>query len=75
LKNGERTRGIRSYTVLMNTSSLDKRNENRRRKQPHATVDDGFAHSVVAIMAARAQREGQKLYWDAANECIVDSPA
>jgi len=55
----------------MNTSSLDKRNENRRRKQPHATVDDGFAHSVVAIMAAQAQREGQKLYWDAVKDEIV----
>jgi predicted dehydrogenase len=46
----------------------------RSRKQPNATVDDGFAHSVVAIMAARAQREGKKLYWDAQAEQIVDSP-
>jgi predicted dehydrogenase len=46
----------------------------RSRKQPNATVDDGFAHSVVAIMAARAQREGKKLYWDAQAEEIVDAP-
>jgi hypothetical protein len=26
------------------------------------------------IMAARAQREGKKLYWDRANEQIVDHP-
>ena len=43
-------------------------------KQPNATVDDGFAHSVAVIMAARAQREGIKLYWDAANEQILDHP-
>ena len=46
----------------------------RSRKQPNATVDDGFAHSVAAIMAARSQREGKKLYWDAANEQILDHP-
>ena len=46
----------------------------RSRKDPNATVDDGYAHSVVAIMAARAQREGKRLYWDARAEEIVDSP-
>jgi predicted dehydrogenase len=46
----------------------------RSRKQPNATVEDGFAHSVAAIMAARSQREGKKLYWDAANEQILDQP-
>ncbi len=44
----------------------------RSRKDPNANVDDGFAHSVAAIMAARAQREGKKLYWDDAGEQIVD---
>jgi hypothetical protein len=29
----------------------------RSRERPNATEDDGFAHSVVAIMAARAQRD------------------
>ncbi|HTP35846.1 MAG TPA: Gfo/Idh/MocA family oxidoreductase [Candidatus Acidoferrales bacterium] len=45
----------------------------RTRKDPNATIDDGFAHSVAAIMAARAQREGKKLYWDARGEEIVDT--
>jgi len=43
----------------------------RNRKQPNATVEHGFAHSVADIMAARAQREGKKLYWDAKSEEIV----
>jgi hypothetical protein len=38
-------------------------------------VEEGFAHSVAAIMAARAQREGKKLYWDAQAEEITDSLA
>ena len=46
----------------------------RSRKQPNATVEHGFAHSVAVIMAARAQREGTKLYWDAASEQILDRP-
>jgi len=46
----------------------------RTRKQPNATVEHGFAQSVAVIMAARAQREGKKLYWDAATETIVDTP-
>jgi hypothetical protein len=46
----------------------------RSRKQPNATVEHGFAHSVAVIMAAQAQREGKKLYWDAAREQIVDAP-
>jgi predicted dehydrogenase len=47
----------------------------RTREQPNASVEAGFAHSVAAIMAARAQREGKKLYWDARAEEIVDAPA
>src|SRR5947207_12327201 len=46
----------------------------RSRKDPNATVDHGFAHSVAVIMAARAQREGKKLYWDAKAEEILDTP-
>jgi len=46
----------------------------RSRKQPNCTVEHGFAHSVAVIMAARAQREGKKLYWDSANEQILDCP-
>jgi len=44
----------------------------RSRKQPNATVDDGYAHSVACIMAARAYREGRKLYWNAASESIAE---
>ncbi len=44
----------------------------RSREQPNATVRHGFAHSVAIIMAARAYREGRKLYWDAASETITD---
>jgi len=46
----------------------------RSRKEPNATVDDGFAHSVVAIMAARAQRESRKPHWDRETEQILDQP-
>jgi predicted dehydrogenase len=46
----------------------------RSRKAPNATVLNGYAHSVVVIMAARAYREGKKLYWDAKAEQIVDHP-
>ena len=45
----------------------------RSRKQPNATVEDGFAHSVAVIMAARSQREGKKLYWDSRSEQIVEN--
>jgi predicted dehydrogenase len=44
----------------------------RSRKPPNATVRHGFAHSVACIMAARAYREGRKLFWDARTEEIVD---
>jgi predicted dehydrogenase len=44
----------------------------RSRQQPNATVRNGFAHSVAVIMAARAYREGKKLYWDKEKETILD---
>ena len=47
----------------------------RSRKAPNATVRHGFAHSVACIMAARAYREGRKLYWDPNTESILDHPA
>ena len=47
----------------------------RSRKQPNATVHHGYAHSVAVIMAARAYREGKKLYWDPKTESILDRPA
>ena len=43
----------------------------RSRKQPNATVLDGYAHSVAVIMAARSYREGKKLYWDPKTESIT----
>ncbi len=43
----------------------------RTLQQPNANVDAGFAHSVAAIMAARAQVEGKRLSWDAERETIV----
>src|SRR5438552_8520431 len=46
----------------------------RSRKEPNATVRNGFAHSVACIMAARAYRERRTLYWDARTESIVDRP-
>jgi len=44
----------------------------RSRKQPVATVDAGFSHSVACIMAAQAYWSGKKLYWDPAKEEILD---
>jgi predicted dehydrogenase len=46
----------------------------RSRRQPNATVQHGFAHSVAVIMAARAYREGRKLYWDPKKEAILNDP-
>jgi predicted dehydrogenase len=46
----------------------------RSRHQPNATVEHGFAHSVAVIMAAQAQREGKKLYWDPETEQILERP-
>jgi hypothetical protein len=46
----------------------------RSRQQPAATVNDGFAHSVACTMAAQSYWTGKKVYWDAGNETIVESP-
>lgn len=46
----------------------------RSRKQPNATVENGFQHSVACIMAARAYWEGKKIYWDPKKETILDHP-
>jgi predicted dehydrogenase len=45
----------------------------RSRQQPHATVHEGFAHSVACMMAAESYLTGKKLYWDAKNETFSDS--
>ena len=44
----------------------------RSRQTPHASVYDGFAHSVACMMAAQSYWSGRKVYWDAAAEEIVD---
>lgn len=44
----------------------------RSRQQPHATVHDGFAHSVACMMAAQSYFSGKKMYWDGASETIMD---
>jgi len=44
------------------------------RTQPNATVDHGFSHSIVCIMAAQSYWSGKRLYWDPSNEQIVDHP-
>jgi predicted dehydrogenase len=44
----------------------------RSRRAPHCTVEEGFAHSVACTMATKAYWSGRKVYWDPANEAIVD---
>jgi predicted dehydrogenase len=46
----------------------------RDRKQPNATVDHGFSHSVVCIMAAQSYWSGKRLYWNPTKEEITDEP-
>jgi hypothetical protein len=46
----------------------------RSREQPHATVHDGFAHSVACMMAAQSYWTGRKVFWDAKAEEIRDRP-
>jgi predicted dehydrogenase len=46
----------------------------RSRKTPNADVLSGYAHSVAAIMAARAEVTGKRVYWDRKREEIVDRP-
>jgi len=45
----------------------------RSRQTPHASVDDGFAHSVACMMAAQAYWSSRKVYWDASREEITDA--
>ena len=46
----------------------------RDRTQPSATVDHGFSHAIVCIMAAQSYWSGKRLYWDPKDEEIVDQP-
>jgi len=42
------------------------------RTEPAATVDHGFSHSIVCIMAAQSYWSGKKLYWDPKKEEILE---
>ncbi len=44
----------------------------RSRQQPHASVHEGFSHSVACMMAADSYWTGKKVFWDAKSETIVD---
>jgi predicted dehydrogenase len=46
----------------------------RTRKTPNADLLSGYAHSVVSMMAARAELTGKRIFWDAKREEIVDRP-
>jgi predicted dehydrogenase len=46
----------------------------RARKEPNATVDHGFSHAIVIIMAAQSYWSGKRLYWDPRREEILDHP-
>lgn len=45
----------------------------RSRKEPNASVNAGFAHSVACMMAAEAYWTGKKIFWDAKAETFSDS--
>lgn len=49
-------------------------NAMRDRRDPIATVDHGFSHSIVCIMAAQSYWSGKRVYWDPKTEEIVDQP-
>jgi predicted dehydrogenase len=46
----------------------------RTRREPNATVDHGFSHSIVCIMAAQSYWTGKRLYWDPRREEITEQP-
>ena len=46
----------------------------RSRKQPGATIEHGFAHSVSCMMAAQSYWSGKRVYWDPKREEIVEHP-
>jgi predicted dehydrogenase len=46
----------------------------RTRQTPNADVLSGYAHSVAAMMAARAEVTGRRIYWDPRREEMTDRP-
>jgi len=47
-------------------------NAMRSRTEPNATVDHGFSHAIVCIMAAQSYWAGKRLYWNSTSEEIAD---
>ena len=45
----------------------------RDRKQPNATVDDGFSHSMACMMANQAYWSGKRVYWDPQKEEMTET--
>ena len=45
-----------------------------RNPNTNGHIHTGFWHSIGAIMATEAYRQGKKLYWDRTREEIVDRP-
>ena len=45
-----------------------------RNRQTNGHIDTGFWHSVGAVMATEAYRQGKKVYWDRKKEEITDTP-
>ncbi len=69
----EKTYGAMPFSLDSNPAHMKNWFECiRSRDDPNANVDQGFAQSVACIMAARAQQEGVKLYWNRATEQIED---
>lgn len=46
----------------------------RSRKEPNATVINGFSHSVACMMATRSYWSGKKIYWDPKTETMLEKP-
>jgi predicted dehydrogenase len=45
----------------------------RSRKEPHASVHAGFAHSVACMMVTESYWSGRKIFWDAKTETFSDT--
>ncbi len=50
-------------------------NAMRDRREPNATVDHGFSHSLACIMATQSYWTGKKTFWNPTIEEIQDHPA
>jgi hypothetical protein len=46
----------------------------RDRREPLATVDNGFSHSVVCVMAAQSYWSEKRVYSNPEKEEIIDQP-